>query len=290
LTDQAPSLDHLESQYEILEKLQEGGMGAIYKVRHRASGEHRVVKTVHPQHAENETLHKRFQREAEAATRLQHRNLVRFYEMQVDDRGAGHMVLEFINGLTLEELLRRRRPPSLGLALEIADQTLDGLSYLHGEGFVHRDVAPDNIMVTTDEDGRPLVKLIDLGVAKGEGGEASLTRAGTFLGKVRYSAPEGFSGDSKKLTARSDLYSFGIVLYELLTGKLPIPGKNFSEIVSAHLFKPPLAFEESDPQGRVSPELRKAVFDTLKKDPKKRIASATDLRRRLAAQQDVRQI
>jgi serine/threonine-protein kinase len=274
----------LEGKYEILRKLSEGGMGAIYQVRHRPSGEFRVVKIIRKEHQGDASLKIRFEREAKTALRLQHPNIARIHDFKLTADGTAYMVLEYVDGITLQELLRLRRPPSLGLALEIADQALGALVYLHGLGFIHRDIAPDNLMVGRRSDGAPRVKLIDLGVAKDVVAGSSLTVSGTFLGKVRYCAPEGFTGDSAKVTAQSDLYSFGLVLYELLTGVFPIEGRNFSEIVAGHLFKPLMDFDDSDPKGRVSPGLRHVVRQALERSPQKRIASAEALRQALAAQ------
>ena len=140
-------------------------------------------------------------------------------------------------------------------------------------------------MITEDTEGQPLVKLIDLGIAKilGGGGDG-LTQSGTFLGKVRYASPEQFSAEgSGTFDARGDLYSFGIVLYELLTGRYPIAGRDPSSLIAGHLFRPPLDFAESDPAGRVPAGLRQAVFRALEKKPDDRFANALDFSRALEA-------
>lgn len=275
----------LEDKYEILDKVREGGMGAIYRVRHRLLGEVRVVKVMRPHLVGNGPLRERFLREARTAIRLRHPNIAHLYDFSADPDGPAFIVMEHIEGMTLEELLKRFAPPPIALTLEIARQGLRALSFLHEKGFVHRDISPDNLMLTEDADGVPQVKLIDLGIAKAlaeeEGGE--LTHTGAFLGKVRYAAPEQLEGsDPPRLDERSDLYSFGIVLYELLTGRYPIEGRDPSAILAGHLFRQPLSFAVSDPMGKVPGEVRRAVLRAMSKDPKARFASAREFARELS--------
>ncbi len=279
-------LQRIEGKYEILEKLREGGMGAIYKVRHRLLDEIRVIKLMRQQLVEDEELKTRFAREARLAIKLRHPNIAQLYDFTVDDDGTAFIVMEFIDGMTLEEVVTLHGPPPLGFALETAQQSLRALGYLHDKGFIHRDISPDNLMLTADTDGQPLVKLIDLGIAKilGVGRETHLTQTGTFLGKIRYSPPEQFGSDGAAMVdARGDLYSFGVVLYELLTGRYPIQGRDHASLIAGHLFRPPLGFADTDPQGRVPEGLREVVLKTLAKTPEERFATAQELSRALAA-------
>jgi serine/threonine protein kinase len=271
-------LRQLEGKYDILHKIKEGGMGAIYKVRHLLLEETRVIKVIRPQFAEDDNLQRRFLREAKTAIRLRHANIAQLYDFAVDkEDGTSYIVMEYIDGVTLQELVRKSGPPPLGLALDIADQSLHGLSYLHHQGYIHRDISPDNLMLTRDFRGGPLVKLIDLGIAKPVGSDVDLTQTGMFMGKVRYAPPEQFSGTAgggPEQDHRSDVYSFGVLLYELLTGKCPIVGENFSELIAGHLFRPPLDFAESDPKGRLSNELREVLLRALAKSPDDRFEDA----------------
>ena len=270
--------EQIEGKYEILEKIKEGGMGAIYKVRHRLLDEVRVVKVIRSHMEPTGENGERFLREARVANRLRHPNIAALHDFAIGDDGNAFIVMEFIDGLNLLEILQTGGPPPIPLTLEIARQSLKALGYLHRQKLVHRDVSPDNLMLTRDMDGHPQVKLIDLGIAKAlEGGASELTTTGIFLGKPRYASPEqfGISGGAG-LDARSDLYSFGIVLYELLTGQCPISGKDPASFMAGHLLRPPLAFEESDPKGRVPTELRAAVLRSLSKKPEERFESAED--------------
>jgi eukaryotic-like serine/threonine-protein kinase len=274
----------LEGKYEILEKIKEGGMGAVYKVRHRFLDEIRVIKVIRSTLEPSQEISDRFLREARMAIRLRHPSVAVLHDFAVDDDGKAFIVMEHIAGLTLEDVLRSGGPPPLGLALEIASQALRALGYLHRNGFVHRDVAPDNLMLTRGVDGEPLVKLIDLGIAKVLAGEGAATTTGIFLGKPRYASPEQFR--AQEIDHRSDLYSFGVVFYELLTGRCPVDGNDPASYMAGHLFRPPLDFAVSDPHGRLPAELRRIVLRTLAKDPAERFPSAADCARELAPLQD----
>jgi TonB family protein len=271
----------IEGKYEILEKIKEGGMGAVYKVRHRFLDEIRVVKVIRSSLEPTAELSDRFLREARMAIRLRHPNMAALHDFAIADGGSAYIVMEYIEGLTLEDILRAHGPPPLGLTLEIAQQSLKAIGYLHRRGFVHRDIAPDNLMLTRGIDGEPLVKLIDLGIAKVLEGGGDFTSTGMFLGKPRYASPEHFGAEGG-LDGRSDLYSFGVVLYELATGHAPVVGHDPASFMAGHLMRPPREFAETDPAGRVPPELRELLLSALAKRSDERIASADELARRLA--------
>ena len=264
--------EQIDGKYEILGKLREGGMGAIYKVRHRLLDEVRVVKVIRSQADTVGEAADRFLREAKAANKLRHPNIAGLHDFAVADDGQAFIVMEYIDGWNLLEVLSGFGPPPIALTVEIARQSLKALGYLHRHKIAHRDVSPDNLMLTRDVDGHPLVKLIDLGIAKALEGQGGLTTTGVFLGKPRYGSPERFSGAG--WDERSDLYSFGVVLYELLTGRPPFAGNDPASLMAGHLFRPPLDFAETDPAGQVPPELRALVLHALAKKPDERIASA----------------
>jgi TonB family protein len=254
-------------------------MGSIYKVRHRLLDELRIVKMVRRSGA-SEEMADRFVREARAATRLRHPNVANIYDFAVGSDGKAYIVMEYIEGWDLLAILRGYGPPPLPLTIEIAHQALRALSYLHRFKILHRDISPDNLMLTRDVDGHPLVKLIDLGIAKAlEEQPDEHTATGLFLGKPRYGSPEGFNGEA--LDERSDLYSFSVVLYELLTGCCPIAGTETSALMAGHLFLPPRAFSQTDPGGRVPEDLRALVLQALAKRPDERVESAEEFLRRM---------
>ena len=268
----------IEGKYEVIAKIREGGMGAIYKVRHRLLNELRVIKVMRPEVAESADQRKRFLREAQTATRLKHENVVSFYDFFVDDEGTAYMVMEYIDGINLRDMIRQCGPIPVGLALFLSKQSLSALSYLHRKGIVHRDISPDNIMMMQEEDGTLHAKLIDLGIAKLARAEEQeqLTAADEFIGKLRYSSPEQLTkrASSSQIDGRSDLFSFGVVLYEGLTGVCPYGGGSLQDILQHRLHKPPFAFMETDPKGKVGPALRTAVLRALEKKPEDRYQDA----------------
>ncbi len=260
-------------------------MGAIYKVRHVLLEEVRVIKVLRPQLRSDERLRQRFLREARTAIRVRHPNIAQLYDCVIDEDNNAFIVMEFIEGITFQEMLTAGGPPALGLSLELAVQSLDALATIHRKGIIHRDISPDNIMFCADEDGLPAVKLIDLGIAKVLKGDGGLTETGTFLGKVRYASPEHFTGDGHNVDERSDLYSFGVVLYELVTGSRPFTGNDVASLIAAHLFRGPLGFAETDPEGRVPEPVRHTIQTALAKEPDARFQTAAEFQATLRALQ-----
>lgn len=272
----------VEDKYEILEKISEGGMGAVYKVRHRFIGRVRVIKVMRPHLVADVAMRRRFVREARLAGNLRHPNIAQVYDFAMAQNGEAYLAMEYIDGFNLGEIHRPCILPSVAFVLEVACQVLDALAYLHGKGIIHRDLSPDNIMVKRDDGGTPLAKLIDLGIAKLVEGDSTLTAAGGFIGKVRYASPEWFRKELRDTAdQRSDLYSFGVVLYELLTGRHPFGERDVSGFIAGHLFHEPEPFSVSDPDGRIPAELRALVLETLAKMPEERPPSAEILRREL---------
>jgi len=262
-------LPEIESRFDVIAKLGEGGMGTVYKVRHRDLDEIQIVKTMQAHFTTNEGLRNRFINEARRGMRLRHPHIAGVHDFAVCADGTGYIVMEYVPGINLRDMLATRGPLPLPMIGEIAVQTLDALAYLHNEKFVHRDISPDNLMVQVTE-GRPFVKLIDLGISKSLEADQKMTATGQFLGKVQYAAPEAFGGE---LDGRSDLYSFGVVLYNLLTNADPFPGENYREIISAHLFQPPRPF---DPDLHIPEAVQRVVMRALEKDPDKRYADAAE--------------
>ncbi|HEX4963777.1 MAG TPA: TonB family protein [Thermoanaerobaculia bacterium] len=279
----------IEGKYELLGQLEDEGGAEVYKVLHLFLDEVRLIKMVRPQGlAMTQEGSERFLREARAVIKLRHPNIAQLHDFTIDDEGNAFIVTELIEGLTLEETLGNEGPPPVALTLPIAQQALRALGYLHRAGMVHRGVSPDKLMLTRDVDGRALVKWVDLGTARvlaaGEGTQAG---AGIFPARPQYASPEQFgAGGDGAVDARSDVYSFGVVLYELLTGRLPIVGHDPFSLMAGHLSSPPRSFAETDPEGRVPADLRKAVLRTLAKKPEERIASADELSSRLTLLQD----
>jgi len=274
----------IEGKYQVIQKIKEGGMGAIYKVRHIHLDEIRVIKVMVSQIEQNADAKRRFFQEAKLATSLKHPNIAALYDFAEDRNGNFFMVMEFIEGVNLLEFLSTSGALPLGVALELSVQALSALGFLHSRGIVHRDVSPDNFMVTTGPRGELLVKLIDLGVAKQSSAEGG-TVTGMFIGKLKYGSPEQYGQleRGQVIDGRSDLYSFGCVLYLMVTGRFPYEVESAHGYVMKHLAAPPLPFEETDPAGRVPERLRAVILKALEKDRERRFSSASELAEALVA-------
>src|SRR5260221_144550 len=202
--------------------------------------------------------------------RMRHPHIAGVHDFAVCADGTGYIVMEYVYGLNLRDVLATQGPLPVPLVGTIAVQTLDALAYLHSQKFIHRDISPDNLMLTT-EDGQPFVKLIDLGISKSLESDNTITVTGQFLGKVSYASPEQFGGH---IDTRSDLYSFGVVLYKLLTNAEPFVGENYKEIITAQLFQPPRPFREVAPDIDIPEPIQRVILRALEKDPDKRYADA----------------
>lgn len=225
--------DTLDGRYEITDRLGAGGMGEVFKAVHTHLGAARVIKVVHPHISTNADAKDRFIREARAATKIQHTNVAMLHDFASLPDGAHYMVWEYIDGVNLAERLRQRGTLPPRQAVAIAIQALRGLDAIHRAGIVHRDISPENLMITSNDE----VKIIDLGVAKLQDTDAvSQTRTGIFVGKLRYASPEqlGFLPEGETIDARADIYALGMVLVELLTGRPPYEAKSPHEYFLLH--------------------------------------------------------
>ena len=226
----------LDGKYRIVDRLGAGGMGEVYKAEHTFLGNTRVIKVIRPQISGSADAHDRFLREAKAATRIQHPNVATLHDFSSLPDGSHYMVWEYIDGENLAQRMRVRGPLQPRYAVGLIIQALAGLDAIHRAGIIHRDISPENLMVQTDPDGSERVKIIDLGVAKVDGGDDGATRAGVFVGKLRYASPEqlGFLNEGEKIDGRADIFSIAMVLYELLTGRPPFEATSPHEYVLLH--------------------------------------------------------
>ena len=250
----------------MLEPLATGGMGSVYLVRHRLLEELRVVKVLRQDVAADPAAHKRFLREARLATQVKHPNVAILYDYSQLPEGAFYMVWEHVKGREVGECLRAEGPFPLATALDLGIQALRGLGAIHATGVIHRDVSPDNLMITEDRRGRPLLKIIDLGLAKTLQPEPDfeITQTGTFMGKLRYCSPEQAEpGRGEALDLRTDLYSFGLVLYEMICGRPPFPDADGPVFVFQRLKENPLPLTGRNPAIEVPVEASRVVLKAL---------------------------
>ena len=272
-------LEHpLDGKYQILSCLGIGGMGEVYKVLHVHLNAIRVIKLMRTNIASDPGAHERFQREARLATKIQHPNVAALFDFSTLEDGSMYMVWEYIDGENLAERLRSRGTLPPRDAVRLGIQTLHGLEAIHRAGIGHRDVSPENLMITRGDDNEERVKIIDLGIAKGASGEDDKTKTGMFVGKWKYCSPEhlGMLQPGERIDGRADLYSFGIVLYEMLTGVPPFQADTPHAYLMMHASQPPKPLRDANPGVTASPELESIIRHALEKDRNKRFQSARE--------------
>ena len=250
----------LGQRYEIIEHVGSGGMADVYKAHDRILDRIVAVKILHAQLASDEEFLRRFQQEAQGAARLSHPNIVSIYDVG-EDQNCHYIIMEYIAGETLKTLIQREGPLSVDLSLRIAREIACALAHAHANHLVHCDIKPHNILVTSD--GR--VKVADFGIARAIT-STTMTYDGNVVGSVHYFSPEQAKGT--KITPKSDVYSLGIVLYEMLTGRLPFHGETTVSVALKHLQEEPLALRQIDSQ--IPPIVEAIVFKALTKDPAER--------------------
>jgi len=260
--------------YQVIGILGAGGMGKVYKVRNTISDRVEAMKVLLPDLANAPELADRFLREIKVQASLEHPNIAALHTaLRIDNQLL--MFMEFVEGVTLEQLLKEQGRIPVANAVNYVSQVLSALDYAHQHGVIHRDIKPANMMLTP----AGAVKLMDFGIAKGAG-DHKLTMTGTTLGSLYYMSPEQIQG-AVNLDARSDLYSVGVSLYELVTGKRPFDGDSQFAIMSAHLKNapvPPIAIDPSLPQA-----LNDVILLSVAKDPNARFQGAGAFRNALAS-------
>jgi eukaryotic-like serine/threonine-protein kinase len=251
--------------YEIIRVLGKGGLGQVYEACHSISQRCEALKVLLASDRSGKEMGERFRREIQLLGVLSHPNIASLHNAFYHE-GQLVMVMELVKGQTLRERSAKDRIP-VAQVLRYTGQVLSALDYAHGVGVVHRDVKPTNIMITHDDQ----TKLLDFGIAISDS-SAELTAPGFMVGSVNYMSPEQIAGD--KATTRSDIYSVGVMLYEILTGKLPARGDNNFEIMRSHLNERPIPPAEIDP--RLPDSLSDAILKSLEKIPADRFATARE--------------
>jgi serine/threonine-protein kinase len=251
-------------RYELEELVGTGGMSSVYKARDRLLERHVALKLLHPHYGGDDEHVERFRREARAVAQLSHPHIVTVIDRGEDD-GQQYIVFELVDGENLKQLVERSGPLPVRRAVELTLQIADALAFAHGHGLVHRDVKPQNVLLTPDGDA----KVTDFGIARSLEVEHGVTQTGTVLGTSNYISPEQAGG--KPTTPATDVYSLGVVLYELLTGEVPFQGENFVAVAMKHVNEPPPDLLEKRPD--VTMRLAAAVDCALAKDPLERFGS-----------------
>ncbi|MBW8879380.1 MAG: protein kinase [Acidobacteria bacterium] len=267
----------LDGKYEIVQRLGSGGMGEVYLVRHVHLQELRVVKILRQDLAADPSAQKRFMREARLATQVKHPNVAILYDFATLPDGSFYMVWEHIQGQDVGDRLRRVGPFPVTAAVQLGIQALHGLEAVHATGVIHRDLSPDNLMITEDKAGNLRIKIIDLGLARTLEADASfeITQVGMFMGKLQYCSPEQAGVPSGVvLDHRSDLYSFGLVLYEMIAGLPPFDSENQHGFIFKRLSEDPLPLRGRNPHVDVPVELDRVVRRALERDREQRYPDA----------------
>ena len=266
-----------DQRYRAESLIGRGGYGAVYRATQLAVDRPVALKVLHGRLAQHEEQLLRFEQEARAASRLQHHHCVRLHDFGRTEEGVLFLVTELLEGEPLSSLMKREGPLPPARAVRIACQALEALAEAHDAGLIHRDLKPDNLFMKCSRDGRDFVKVLDFGIAKvtQDGDMATLTRPGVVMGTPAYMSPE--QARAEKVDVRSDLYSIGVVLYQMLSGVRPFTGKTPMEVLLLHMQTP--APPLTPPAGRPLPRaLVDLVHRCLSKRPASRPQSADELR------------
>ena len=272
-----PSVGSLMAgKYRIDGVIGRGGMGAVYRATHVMLNKTVAVKTIKPDLIDSPEMAHRFQREARAATSLEHPNIVAVYDLGQAEDGALYIAMEFVNGLNLKDAIRGSGPMAAARIARLLTQVASALSRAHRNQIVHRDLKPQNLMIAVDANGQEHVKLLDFGIAKSleEGTTTQLTAAGYSLGTPHYMAPEQAIGE--EVDGRADIYALGVILYEMLVGDVPFNAASAPAILVMHLNDAPEPPSRRRPDLAIPPALEAIALRCLEKDPGQRFQTAEE--------------
>jgi serine/threonine protein kinase len=262
----------IAERYELEELVGTGGMSSVYRARDQLLERYVALKVLHARYNEDEEYVERFRREARSVAKLSHPHIVTVID-RGEDEGQQFIVFEYVDGENLKQLIERTGPLPTRRAVELTSTIADALAFAHEHGLVHRDVKPQNVLLTPDGDA----KVTDFGIARSLDVEHGVTQTGTVLGTSNYLSPEQASGTAT--TPATDIYSLGVVLYELLTGEVPFVGENFVAVAMRHINEPPPSVLAARPD--IPLRLAAAVDRALEKDPARRFATMADFAQEL---------
>lgn len=270
----------IDNRYLIEARLGEGGMGVVYRGRHVILNKPVAIKVLRKAH--EESAWKRFVQEAQSASMINHTNVVAITDFGVISNHA-YLVMEFLEGQTLTEAINEGPLPAVRVC-RIGAQIARGLQEVHEKGIVHRDLKPDNIFLLEREGKRDMVKIVDFGLAKMDAGER-LTMDGTVVGTAEYISPEQVTGQDTD--SRSDQYSLGCILYEMLTSQLPFDGESTATLIYKHVYKNPAPPRKVRPEMNIPPSVEAVVLKCMAKKPSDRFASMRELEQALVQEEQL---
>lgn len=268
----------IDGKIHIEERVGTGGIGTVYRARELSSDRLVAVKLLHP-HLVNSSFFERFRREAEIACDLHHHNVVTTLKYGQASDGRPYLVMEYVEGMTLHQLITSRSPLDGIRALDLMLQIADAVAYAHGQGIVHRDLKPENMLVSRSEQ-QETIKLADFGMAKLLDQGRDLTKTGTVIGSPYYIAPERWRDDHNG-DERSDIYSLGCLFYLMVTGTLPFLAEDLKEIRRAHLYSTPPSPDVFADSLTLVPELSDIILRCIRRDRAERYESTRVLHRAL---------
>jgi eukaryotic-like serine/threonine-protein kinase len=283
----------IAGRFTVLSRIGEGAMGTVYRAKQAPMGREVAVKILRSERALDEASRARFLREARANSLLTSPNTVTVHDFGAGESGEFYLAMELLEGESLGQRLKRMGRLDPAAAIDTARQALRSLAEAHAKGIIHRDLKPDNLFyarVRTNETYEEIVKVLDFGIAKMLRADEELamnaveTQAGTVFGTPRYMSPEQAQG--KLLDPRSDLYSLGVILYQMLTGRPPFTDDDAIVVMARHIKTPPRPIREAAPEAHVPPEIENAVMRVLSKDPEGRPQSADVMSTELARVRD----
>lgn len=274
----------LDGRYKIVEKVASGGMGAVYRAVQQPLGRSVAIKVlkVDTDEATADAFRQRFFREASLCARLKHPNTVRIHDYGQTKDDIYYIAMEFLEGETLRRALGSKEPMAPLRAIDLMTQICASLSEAHGLGLIHRDLKPSNIILTVHADGREYANVVDFGLVKDlDTVEQGTTETGVLVGSPAYMSPEQIL--QGELDERSDIYSLGVILYVMLTGKKPFKQESLAAVIQRHLHVEPPVFSKVNPATQIPASLEWVTMTCLAKEPRDRFASAAELSRALRA-------
>ncbi|NLB91034.1 MAG: serine/threonine protein kinase, partial [Clostridiales bacterium] len=257
----------LSQRYRIIHLIGKGGMANVYLAEDLRTGHQVAVKILRPEFNQDEEFLQRFNREAQAASKVSHHNIVNLLDVGMENN-MRYLVMEYVKGTNLKELIKAKGKLPVEIAVQITIRILSALQHTHRNGVIHRDIKPQNILVQTQGH----IKVADFGIAK-VANSATLSKGDSVMGSVHYFSPEQAAGEEVLQTG--DIYSVGVVLYEMLTGKVPFEGDSPVAVAMQHLHNMPRPIQEFSPE--VPPRISKVVMKAMEKEPKNRYQNAIDM-------------